>query len=300
MKDITNLALFAQVIEHGSFSQAARVLGIPKSTLSRRIADLEDEQGVRLLHRTTRKLMLTEIGKEFLVHCRALLAAAQAAEQVTQLVQERPRGRVRVSCPYAVSQHMLIKHIPDFMAEYPEVLVDLMVTNKPVNLLEDQVDIALRVRATLEDSSLIVRPLAPSIQILVAHPDYVLMQGQPYHPSDLVTWASLSMPYSSGRYMFELTSPQGEKITFSHQPRLLSDDLWLLREAAACKQGMAALPRDLCRSYLADGRLVQVLPDWQLPVNHLHLVYQHRRGMLPAVRVLIDWLVERLPNTASF
>lgn len=300
MKDITNLALFAQVIEHGSFSQAARVLGIPKSTLSRRIADLEEEQGVRLLNRTTRKLMLTEIGREFLVHCRALLTAAQAAEQVTQMVQERPRGRVRVSCPYAVSQHMLIKHIPDFMAEYPEVLVDLMVTNKPINLLEDQVDIALRVRATLEDSSLIVRPLAPSIQILVAHPDYVAAQGEPHHPSDLITWASLSMPYSSGRYIYELTSPQGERITFSHQPRLLSDDLWLLREAAACKQGLAALPRDLCRNYLADGRLVQVLPDWQLPVNHLHLVYQHRRGMLPAVRVLIDWLVERLPNTATF
>ncbi|MBE0505843.1 MAG: LysR family transcriptional regulator [Marinospirillum sp.] len=300
MKDITNLALFAQVIEHGSFSQAARVLGIPKSTLSRRIADLEEEQGVRLLNRTTRKLMLTEIGREFLVHCRALLTAAQAAEQVTQMVQERPRGRVRVSCPYAVSQHMLIKHIPDFMAEYPEVLVDLMVTNKPINMLEDQVDIALRVRATLEDSSLIVRPLAPSIQILVAHPDYVAAQGEPHHPSDLITWASLSMPYSSGRYMYELTSPQGERITFSHQPRLLSDDLWLLREAAACKQGLAALPRDLCRNYLADGRLVQVLPDWQLPVNHLHLVYQHRRGMLPAVRVLIDWLVERLPNTATF
>lgn len=300
MKDITNLALFAQVIEHGSFSQAARVLGVPKSTLSRRIADLEEEQGVRLLNRTTRKLMLTEIGKEFLVHCRALLAAAQAAEQVTQMVQERPRGRVRVSCPYAVSQHMLIKHIPDFMAQYPEVLVDLMVTNKPVNLLEDQVDIALRVRATLEDSSLIVRPLAPSIQILVAHPDYVAAQGEPHHPSDLVTWASLSMPYSSGRYIYELTSPQGERITLSHQPRLLSDDLWLLREAAASRQGLAALPQDLCRSYLADNRLVQVLPDWQLPVNHLHLVYQHRRGLLPAVRVLIDWLVERLPNTASF
>ncbi|SFX65243.1 LysR family transcriptional regulator [Marinospirillum alkaliphilum] len=300
MKDITNLALFAQVIEHGSFSQAARVLGIPKSTLSRRIADLEEEQGVRLLHRTTRKLMLTDIGKEFLVHCRALLAAAQAAEQVTQMVQERPRGRVRVSCPYAVSQHMLIKHIPDFMAQYPEVVVDLMVTNKPVNLLDDQVDIALRVRANLEDSSLIVRPLAPSLQALVAHPDYVAAQGEPHHPSDLVTWASLSMPYSSGRYVYELTSPQGERVTLSHQPRLLSDDLWLLREAAACKQGLAMLPQDLCRSYLADGRLVQVLPDWQLPVNHLHLVYQHRRGLLPAVRVLIDWLVERLPNTATF
>lgn len=301
MKDITNLALFAQVIEQGSFSQAARILGIPKSTLSRRIAGLEKEQGVRLLNRTTRRLMLTDIGREFLVHCQALVAAAQAAEQVTQRVQEKPRGRVRISCPYAVSQNMLIKLIPEFMAQYPEVIVDLMVTNQPVHLLESQVDIALRVRATLEDSSLIVRPLAPSVQLLVAHPDYIADQGgQPGHPADLITWASLSMPYSSGRYVHELTSSQGERVSLSYQPRLMTDDLWLLREAAAQKQGMAALPEALCRTYLNHGRLARILPDWQLPVSHLHLVYQHRRGLLPAVRVMIDWLVERLPNTLSF
>lgn len=301
MKDITNLALFAKVIEQGSFSQAARILGIPKSTLSRRIAELEEEQGVRLLNRTTRRLMLTDIGREFLVHCQALVAAAQAAEQVTQRVQEKPRGRVRISCPYAVSQNMLTKLIPEFMAQYPEVIVDLMVTNSPVNLLESQVDIALRVRATLEDSSLIVRPLAPSVQLLVAHPDYIAEQGgQPDHPTDLITWASLSMPYSSGRYVHELTSSRGEKVSLSYQPRLMSDDLWLLREAAAQKQGMAALPEELCRAYLNHGRLARILPDWQLPVSHLHLVYQHRRGLLPAVRVMIDWLVERLPNTLSF
>ncbi|SFC07672.1 DNA-binding transcriptional regulator, LysR family [Marinospirillum celere] len=300
MKDLTNLALFAQVMEQGSFSQAARVLGIPKSTLSRRIADLEKEQGVRLLNRTTRKLVPTAIGREFLEPCQALVAAAQAAEQVTQRVQEKPRGRVRISCPYAVSQNMLVHLIPEFMAQYPEVQVDLWVTNQPINLLTDQVDIALRVRAGVEDSSLIVRPLTPSIQCLVAHPDYLAERGEPRQPTDLISWASLSMPYTSGRYTYELTSNQGETVIINHQPRLLSDDLWMLREAAAKAQGLAALPEDLCRQYLETGKLVRVLPEWQLPVSHLHLVYQQRQGLLPAVRVLIDWLVERLPNTATF
>jgi len=300
MKDLTNLALFAQVVEQGSFSQAARLLGIPKSTLSRRIAELEEEQGVRLLNRTTRKLLPTAIGREFLVPCQALVAAAQAAEEITQRVQETPRGRVRVSCPYAISQNMLVSLIPEFMAQYPEVQVDIWVTNQPVNLLDDQVDIALRVRAGLEDSSLVARPLTPSIQCLVAHPDYIAARGEPSHPRDLLTWASLSMPYSSGRYVYELTSSLGETITVNHQPRLLTDDLWMLREAAAHGQGMAVLPEDLCREDLNNGRLVRVLPEWQLPVSHLHLVYQQRQGLLPAVRVLIDWLVERLPNTATF
>lgn len=301
MKDITNLALFAQVIEQGSFSQAARILGIPKSTLSRRIADLEKDQGVRLLQRTTRKLMLTEIGREFLVHCQAVLSAAQAAEQVTQFIQEKPRGRVRLSCPYAVCQNMLTDLIPAFMSAYPEVKVDLLVTNQPINLLDTQVDLALRVRATLEDSSLIVRPLAPSLQGLFAHPDYLADKGRPTHPGDLATWTTLSMHYSSGRYVYDLTSAtSGEKISWSHQPRLICDDLWVLREAAAQQQGVAALPVGLCREDLNKGRLVQVLSEWQLPVSHLHLVYPNRQGLVPAVRVLIDWLVEHLPSTATF
>ncbi|WP_114417892.1 LysR family transcriptional regulator [Marinospirillum perlucidum] len=301
MKDLTNLVLFAEVVEQGSFSQAARLLGIPKSTLSRRIADLEEEQGVRLLQRSTRQLTLTEIGREFLVHCQAVRAAAQAADQVTQFVQERPRGRVRLSCPFAISQNMLSHLIPEFMAAYPEVIVDIWVTNQPVNLLEDKVDLALRVRASLEDSSLIARPLSPSRQALFAHPDYLKHQGEPRHPSELASWSSLSMQYSSGRYVYDLTSEKtGEVVHWKHQPRLICDDLWLLREAAAQGQGVAALPVDLCTEYVTTGRLQRVLPEWQLPVSHLHLVYPHRRGLLPAVSVLIDWLVERLPGQAAF
>lgn len=299
MQDLTNLALFAHVVEHGSFSAAAQALGMPKSTLSRRISDLEQQQGVRLLNRTTRKLTLTDVGRAFLVHCQTLVAAAEAAEQVTQFVQEVPRGRVRISCPHALSQSLLIKILPQFMQRYPDVVIDLMVTNSPVNLINDQIDIALRVRSTIEDSSLIARPLAPSPLALFAHPEFIRARGEPEHPTDLIDWPSLSMHYTHGRYQYEFTSPQGENLSLSYQPRLITDDLWLLREAAREQQGMAAIPVYLCRDYVEQGWLAPVLPGWHLPVGNMHLVYQQRRGLLPAVRVLVDYLVEQMPKAAA-
>lgn len=299
MQDLTNLALFAHVAEQGSFSQAARILGMPKSTLSRRINELELSQGVRLLNRSTRKLSLTDVGRAFLVHCQTLVAAAEAAEQVTQFVQEKPRGRVRLSSPYALSQSLLIKILPLFMQRYPDVIIDLVVSNAPVNLIDDQIDVALRVRSKIEDSSLIARPLAPSPLALFAHTDFIRERGVPQHPTDLISWPSLSMHYSSGRYQYDFTSVNGENMSISYKPRLITDDLWVLREAAAQKQGMAALPVYLCHEYVAQGLLAPVLPKWRLPVGNMHLVYPHRRGLLPAVRLLIDFLVEQMPIAAS-
>lgn len=299
MKDLTNLALFAHVAEHGSFSQAARVLGMPKSTLSRRIQDLEESHGVRLLNRSTRRLSLTDVGKAFLIHCQTVVEAAQAAEQVTQFVQEKPRGRVRLSSPYALSQSLLIKLLPNFMQRYPDVELDLVVSNSPVNLVNEQIDIALRVRATIEESPLIARPLAPSPPALFAHPDFIAERGEPTHPTDLVSWPSLSMHYTHGRYQYDFTSCHGEMLSLTYQPRLITDDLWVLREAAAAGQGMVALPVYLCREYVERGLLAPVLPTWRLPIGNMHLVYQHRRGLLPAVRVLIDYLVEEMPKAAK-
>lgn len=299
MRDITSLAWFAFVAEHGSFSAAARSLGVPKSTLSRRIADLEDEVGVRLLNRTTRKLYLTDVGRAFLVHCQTIVAAAEAAEQVTQFVQEKPRGKIRISSPYAISQSLLVSIIPEFLRLYPDVQIDLMMTNQPVNLIEQQVDIALRVRPTIEDSSLIARELLPSANALFASPEFVAKHGAAEHPTDLLAWPCLSMHYSSGRYQWQFSSSEGEALTVTYRPRLITDDLWVLREAAAEHQGVVSLPVYLCRDYQEQGRLVRVLPHWRLPAGKLHMVYPYRRGLLPAVRVLIDYLVEKMPAAAG-
>lgn len=298
LPDLTNYMLFAKTVAAGSISEAARELGMPKSTLSRRLTDLENEQGVRLLHRSTRGLKVTDIGRAFLVHCESMVAAAEAAQQVTQLVQETPRGDIHISCPYAISQSLLVHLLPEFMAMYPEVRVHWLVTNQPVNLIEEGVDVALRVRPTIEDSSLIARTLSRAPTTLYAAPQF-LQQYPVEHPLDLVHVPLLSLHYSSGRYRYELTHSAGEKLSISYQPRLITDDMFVLREAAIAGQGLVALPNYICSEAVQLQQLQRVLPEWSLPIGIMHLVYPYRRGLLPAVRVFVDFLVERLPAYAE-
>lgn len=299
MQDITNMVLFARTIKAGSISAAARDLGMPKSTLSRRLTELEREQGIRLVHRTTRKLTLTEVGKAFLVHCQAIDEAAEAAADVSKRVLDVPRGDLRVSCPYAVCQSLIARVLPQFMQQYPEVKIHLVATNKPVNLIDEGIDVAIRVRPKIEDSALVARPISPAPTTLYASPDFVASAGPLQHPLDLMKQPTLSLHYSSGRYALELQHASGEAITITHQPRLITDDMWVIREAAAAGQGIAALPNYLCREYVANNKLVRILPEWSLPAGIMHLVYPHRRGLLPAVRVFVDYLVEQLPLAAG-
>lgn len=299
MQDITNYVLFARVLKAGSISAAARALGMPKSTLSRRVTELEHAQGVKLLHRQTRKLVLTDVGRAFLVHCQAIESAVAAADDVAQQLTQTPRGDLRVSCPYAITQSVMARLVPDFMRRYPEVRVQLIATNRPVNLIDEGIDVAIRVRSKIEDSSLIARTIGPSPTSLFAQPKWLAAQPELNHPLDLLKLPTLSMPYSNGRYQYELTHQSGEQLTISYQPRLLTDDMWVLREAAAAGEGIVALPNYLCRDYVEQGALTQVLPQWQLPPGIMHLVYPHRRGLLPAVRVWIDYVLEHMPSAAG-
>jgi len=299
MRDITNLMLFSRVIKAGSISAAARDLGMPKSTLSRRLTDLEQDQGVKLLHRGTRQLTLTDVGRAFLVHCQAIDAAAEAASEVTKHLLETPRGTIKVSCPYAISQSLMARFLPEFMRQYPEVKVHLLATNRPVNLIEEGVDVALRVRSSIEDSAFIARPISPAPTTLYASPAFIADKAAIEHPLDLIDAATLSLQYSSGRYTYTLTNAQGEQIQVTHQPKLITDDMWVLREAALAGQGIAALPDYLCKEQLRQGRLVRVLPDWNLPTGVMHLVYTQRQGLLPAVRVFVDYLLDTLPAAAT-
>jgi DNA-binding transcriptional LysR family regulator len=294
MQDITNLLLFARIIRAGSISAAARELNMPKSTLSRRLSDLEVAQGVHLVHRGTRKLTLTDIGEEFLGHCEAIARAAEAASDLTKQMQSVPKGELRFSCPYGLSQSCMSALLPTFMQEYPEVKVHMLATNKPVNLVEDRVDVAIRVRDRIEDSSYIARPLAPAPTSLYASPELIrdqLLQ----HPFDLLQLPTLSMHFTSGRYEFVLQHDNGEKLHIRHQPRLITDDMHVLREAAAQGLGLVTLPDYLCRDHLQAGTLVRVLPTWAVPAGILHLVYVQRSGLLPAVRAFIDYLVREMP-----
>ncbi|RUO62139.1 LysR family transcriptional regulator [Pseudidiomarina insulisalsae] len=299
LPDLTNYLIFARVVAAGSISAGARELGMPKSTISRRLSELEEEQGIRLVHRTRRGLKLTDVGQAFLQHCEALVSAAEAAQQVTQLVREKPRGTIHVSAPYGLSQSLLTLLLPPFMQAYPEVVIELVVTNRPVNLLDEGIDVALRVRSSIEDSSLIARPLSDAPLTLYGAPELLERRGIPKHPLDLLDFPQLSLHYTSGRYAYQLTADDGDQLTISFQPRLITDDMLVLREAAIQGEGLVALPNYLCVEAVSAGQLQRVLPNWQLPMGIMHLVYPHRRGLLPAVRVFIDYLVEHIPAVAQ-
>lgn len=183
--NIANYYLFARTVRAGSINAAARELELPKSTISRRLSQLEKEQGVRLVNRGRSGLKLTDVGEAFLVHCESLVDAAESAQMVTQTLLEKPRGRVNISCPYAISQSLLVKVLPEFMDKYPEVQLNVIATNRPVNLIDENIDIALRVRPYIEDSSLIARPLTESPSSLFISPE--LLSVQPVRePQDLI------------------------------------------------------------------------------------------------------------------
>ena len=293
MQDMNDMLYFAEVVERGGFAAAGRHLGIPKSKLSRRVAELETRLGVRLLQRTTRKLSLTEVGEVYLRHCTAMRDAADAAAEAVEQAQTEPRGTIRVACPVTLAQSTIGPIMGAFLARYPLVRVDMRVSNRVVDLVEEGVDVALRVRATLEDSgSLVVKNLGLTQTFLVASPALLARQGQPASPQDLARLESVSMSAVDGKATWNLLGPNGATYALTHQPRYVADDLLTLKFAVVCGSGMCVLPDYMCREEVQDGRLVLVLAGWAPPQGVFHAVYPSRRGMVPAVRRFLDFLAE--------
>lgn len=293
MQDLNDMLYFAEVAERGGFAAASRHLGIPKSKLSRRVAELEGRLGVRLLHRTTRKLSLTDVGEHYLRHCLAMRDAAEAATEAVEQVQTEPRGTVRVACPVTLAQTTLGPILPAFLARYPQVRIDMRVSNRVVDLVEEGFDVALRVRVSLEESrSLVVKHLGLTRTVLAASPALLKRLGQPTTPEDLQSMDTVAMSGIDGKASMVLQGPDGQTYTLIHTPRLLADDLLTLKFAVLQGVGMSFLPDYMCRAELDDGRLVQVLSGWAPPPGVFHAVYPSRRGMVPAVRRFLDFLGE--------
>jgi len=300
MQDLNDMLYFAEVVERGGFAAAGRALGIPKSRLSRRVSGLEAQLGVRLLQRTTRKISLTEVGEAYLRHCVALRESAQAAADTVAQVQTTPRGTVRVVCPVTLAQTVLAELMPVFLARYPQVRVEMQVSNRVVNLVEDGVDVALRVRATLDDSgSMVVKRLDEATQILVASPELLARHGAPSTLQELAQLQSMAMSATDGRTALRLIGPDGHEQTLHHHPRYVADDLLTLKFAALAGTGMCWLPDYMCHEELRSGRLVHLLPGWAPPRGIVHAVFPSRRGLSPAVRHFLDFLAEAMPGCSS-
>jgi DNA-binding transcriptional LysR family regulator len=293
MQDLNDMLYFAEVAERGGFAAASRHLGVPKSKLSRRVAELEGRLGVRLLHRTTRKLSLTDVGEHYLRHCLAMRDAAEAATEAVEQVQTEPRGTVRVACPVTLAQTTVGPILPAFLARYPQVRIDMRISNRVVDLVEEGFDVALRVRVSLEESrSLVVKHLGVTQTVLAASPALLQRQGRPEKPEDLARMDTVAMSAVDGRATLVLQGPQEQTFTLVHTPRLLADDLLTIKFAVVQGTGMGFLPDYMCREELEDGRLVKVLPDWAPQPGIFHAVYPSRRGMVPAVRRFLDYLGE--------
>jgi len=296
MQDLNDMVYFAEVAERGGFAAAGRALGIPKSRLSRRVAELEAQLGVQLLQRSTRSLSLTPAGELYLRHCIAMRDAAQAAADAVAQVQTAPRGTIRISCPVTLAQGSVGPLMPLFLERYPAVRVEMMVVNRPVDVIEEGIDVALRVRQQIEDSAtLAARSFGNSGGILVASPDLLARQGPVRMPQDLDRLDTVAMSATGdGRAQVRLVGPQGEEHVLHHTPRYVADDLLTLKFAVVQGAGAAVLPDYMCRSELRDGCLVKLLPQWAPVAGIVHAVFQPRRAMVPAVRKFIDFLAENL------
>jgi DNA-binding transcriptional LysR family regulator len=289
MQDLNDLFYFAKVVEAGGFTAAGRLLGIPKSRLSRRIAELEHRLGARLLQRSTRKLALTDIGERYLRHCQAMLLEAEQAEETVANLTSEPRGRVRFSTPPGVT--LLPDLISEFLKRYPRVQLEVLQTSRRVDLLNEAVDVALRVRnVNDEEPSLITRSLLPARAHIVAHPELIsgLNLEQPEDLQQLPALGSIRADRRIHLRFCHATTQQVREIAL--EARLAVDDFPMRKAAALAGIGITLLPTTHCHEELADGRLIALLPQWTVPQGHIQLAYTHRRGMSPAVRAWIELL----------
>lgn len=297
MQDLNDLYYYVQVVDHGGFAPAGRAIGEPKSKLSRRIAALEERLGVRLLHRSTRHVRATDIGRVYHGHCKAMLLQAEAAQEAIDLTRAEPCGTLKVSCPIALLDMHVADMLVDYQRRHPRVELHLDATNRQVDLIEEGYDIAIRVRPPpLEDSELVLRVFAERDQCLVASPALLEAHGPPQSPSDLGRLPSLALGLPQQHHAWRLIGPDQHEARIEHQPRLVTRSMPTLLAAAVAGIGIVQLPGLMVRELLSDGRLVRVLASWSPPGEIIHAVFPSRRGLLPAVRGLIDFLAERFAS----
>jgi DNA-binding transcriptional LysR family regulator len=295
MRDLNDLYYFAQVVEHQGFAPASRALHVPKSKLSRRIALLEEQLGVRLIQRSSRHFSVTDIGQEFYRHCQAMLVEANAADEAIAMRRAEPQGTVRLSCPIGLLHVRVSDILADFMLANPKVTVMLEGTNRRVDVIAEGFDMAIRARPPpLEDSDLVLRVFAERSWRLVASPVLLEQLGRPAVPADLNRFPTVDTVPSNGPHVWELQGPARAQASLHHAPRLVSDDMIALRAATMRGVGITQLPHMIVSDQLRSGELVELLPGWSPRQGIVHAVYPSRRGMLPAVRALLEFLTERL------
>ncbi|ELY5853199.1 LysR family transcriptional regulator [Cronobacter malonaticus] len=286
-KQLQDMALFALVAETGSFTAAAQKAGLPKSSVSQRISQLEAHVGLRLLNRTTRKLSLTFAGEHYLVHCREMLDASERADLAIQRLRDNPSGRLRITSPAGIGATLLARMNAEFLAKYPEITLEVFISDDVRDLVMEGFDVALRTGKP-QDSSLIGRKIGLCPRYLLASPAYLARRPALTHPSQLVdhrvivhrAWSEWLLQRDRELYRCHLNQ--------MHQ----TDNLLYARESALAGAGITLLPAFLLDETLTQGALVNVLPEWTVTGNDLYLVYPGRKLNAPALVSYINFALE--------
>ncbi|HWO26030.1 MAG TPA: LysR family transcriptional regulator [Kofleriaceae bacterium] len=288
--DLNDILVFTKVVETKSFTGAAEQLGLPKSTVSRKLAQLEERLGVRLVQRTTRKLALTEIGQTFYDRCAQIVADVAAAEQLVTDMQSTPRGRVRVTAPIDISSRYLGAICASFVATHADITVELEATDRVVDLIEEGFDLAVRFGA-LQESTLIARRLCKIESVLVATPAYLARHGAPATIEELDDRDRVL--FTPNARVQSWTLVQGEATyEFGRPARFASNNIGAVRDAVLAGAGVSVLSEFMVADDLAAGRLVQVLPEWRNRTVEAHALYPARQNLPPRLSLFLDHLAK--------
>ena len=291
----TEYELFVKVAELGSVTKAADALDLSSAAASRHLAALENRLGVRLIERSTRRLFVTEVGKVFYTNAKAALTAMQGATEAVSASKNHPHGVLRVIASLSLCLQHILPLVPKFKEQYPDVRLDIVAENRYHDIIDDNIDVALRTRDSEPDSSLVIRRLTDTRRILAASPDYLERCGRPQHPQALAEHQLLLYTYATDPY--ELTfQREDQTITVPATPALESNDGYLLRAAALQGQGILAQPTYVIHDDIVAGRLVPILSDWSLPRLEINLVYPSRHHLPAKTRVFIDFIVKEFQH----
>lgn len=289
--DLNDYYYFVHVVEKGGFTRAADALGIPKSRLSRHLAQLEARLDTVLIQRTTRQIKVTQLGEVFYRHARAALDRVELAESELKRRKNALSGQVTLSCSVGVAQYALKELLARFLADNPQVAVRQQVTNQTVDLVAAGVDIAIRGHTDpLPDSSLIQRPLAVVEWRLFGSPALLSADATIDTPAALESQPSLALGWQAPGNQWQLTHRNGRKASLAIEPRLKSEDMTTLKLAASEGLGIVALPAYTCRDELASGKLINILPGWHAGQASLSLLMARRSGFTAAVEALQAYL----------
>ncbi|MBB1061591.1 LysR family transcriptional regulator [Marilutibacter spongiae] len=293
-RDLNDTLIFVKVVEAGSFIGAARTLRLPKTSVSRKVQELETRLGAQLLHRTTRKLGLTEAGKVYYEHCQRIARELDEAESAVGQLQAGPRGWLRVTAPYSLGIDRISPLLGEFHARHPEVRVEMVLSNDTLDLVDKEIDVALRL-GSLPDSNLVARRLGVLRTQIYASPHYIERHGEPLHPDELQHHRTLAMSKNRRNGQFSWTLDGGDgPVDYRIDPVMVANDPAALSGAMLCGEAMLLTIAAKVRPYVEKGYLKRVLDGWNGPEYEFNAVFPRGHVQSPKVRAFVDFLVERV------